>query len=75
VKVQGPSAAAAVLPRSPLRLPEITPSRLPLTVLFRPQVQTNRFVCLLELSTWVIVLTIVVLLIILGAIALWDAFR
>jgi hypothetical protein len=30
---------------------------------------------MLELSTWVIVLTIVVLLIILGAIALWDAFR
>ena len=39
MKVQGPSAAAAVLPRSPLRLPEITLSRLPLTVLFRPQVQ------------------------------------
>ena len=30
---------------------------------------------MLELGTWVIVLTIVVLLIILGAIALWDAFR
>jgi hypothetical protein len=28
-----------------------------------------------EFSAWVIVLTIVVLLIILGAIALWDAFR
>jgi len=30
---------------------------------------------MLELSTWVIVLTIVALLIILSAIALWDAFR
>ena len=42
MKVQGPSAAAAVLPRSPLRLPEITLSRLPLTVLFRPQVEIIR---------------------------------
>jgi len=50
--------------------------RSPLTVLLRPQVQTIRFVCqILELSAWVIVLTIAVLPIILGAIALWDAFR
>jgi hypothetical protein len=30
---------------------------------------------MLKLSTWVIVLAIAALLIILGAIALWDAFR
>jgi hypothetical protein len=30
---------------------------------------------MLELSAWVIVLTIAVLPIILGAIALWDSFR
>ena len=42
MRVQGPSAAAAVLPRSPLRLPEITLSRLLLTVLFRPQVEIIR---------------------------------
>jgi hypothetical protein len=30
---------------------------------------------MLELTTWVILLTVLVLLIILDAIALWDAFR
>ena len=39
-QLQGPSAAAAVLPQSPLRLVQRYSKRSPLTVLFRPQVQS-----------------------------------
>jgi hypothetical protein len=69
--------------RSPLDCPNNTLKHPPLTVFFRPQVQTISPVrrqggaAVLEFSTWafVFVITLAVLLIILAAFVLWDVLR